>query len=230
MIRPLSGNFHAHSLVTSNLLEFSVDQEFDQPVCWPLPLPPLAWLMPPQSTPPPWSTTLTSQGRTPILSVLCRLCWARVYIDHIIDSYFSWHSWYKSYVGMVGKGGQKDCHHSLSTSRNLLHLRHKIHQYYHNHLDHQYQWEHYSLPFFQSPTIPSFWKTSRWPYRREWVTPRYLFVLRGVQIVPGVFLISLSTFGDFGYFWFILVFNFSIKMIVLDENCAFTAISLSMAS
>ena len=39
------------------------------------------------------------------------------------------------------------------------------------------------------------------------VTPRYLFVLKCVQILPGVFSISLSTFRDFRQFWFILVFN-----------------------
>ena len=61
-------------------------------------------------------------------------------------------------------------------------------------------------------------------------TPQYLFVLRGVQIVPGVFLISHSTFRDFGHFWFIYFLNILLKMIILDENSAFRAISLSMAS
>ena len=119
-----------HPFETSNYLEFSADQKFDQSVCWPLPRCPLAWFMPRQSAP--WSTTLTSRGSTPILSVPCWLRWARVYRDYILGSYFSWHSWYKSCVRMVGQGKQKDFHYSLSTNRNLLHhLFHKIDQYYH---------------------------------------------------------------------------------------------------
>ena len=114
--------------VTSNHVQFTVDQKFDQSICWLPPLRPLAWLMPPQSAP--WSTILISRGSTPILTVPCRLRWARVYRDRIIDSYFSWHSWYKSYVRMVGQGGEKDSHYSLNTNRNLRHhLPHKKDQF-----------------------------------------------------------------------------------------------------
>ena len=38
------------------------------------------------------------------------------------------------------------------------------------------------------------------------------------------------SFLHFGHFWFMLAFNIQMKLIVLDEICAFTAISPSMAS
>ena len=46
-----------------------------------------------------------------------------------------------------------------------------------------------------------------------------------------VFIFTLNfSFLDFGHFWCMLAFNIQMKVIVLDESCAFTTISPSMAS
>ena len=58
----------------------------------------------------------------------------------------------------------------------------------------------------------------------------YLFE-RCESCTCNVFNFTLNfCFLDFGQFWFMLAFNIQMKVIVLDESCAFTAISPSMAS
>ena len=59
-----------HPFVTSNILQFSVDQETDQSICWLFSPRPMAWLMRPQSTP--LEQHFDLRGSTPTLRILCR--------------------------------------------------------------------------------------------------------------------------------------------------------------